>query len=74
MRKKSWVLMSLSAVLLLGSANFADAETLRGALAKAYANNHDLNVARAQLRAMDKGDGTNIVRFKARGGSDDAAS
>lgn len=30
--------------------------------------------ARAQLRAMDEGDGTNIVRFKARGGSDDAAS
>ena len=54
MRKKSWVLMSLSAVLLLGSANFADAETLRGALAKAYANNHDLNVARAQLRATDE--------------------
>ncbi len=46
--------MSLSAVLLLGSASFADAESLRGAMAKAYANNHDLNVARAQLRATDE--------------------
>lgn len=30
--------------------------------------------ARAQLRAMDADEGDNIVRFKARGGSDDAAS
>ena len=46
--------MSLSAALLLGSANLAGAESLRGAMAKAYANNHDLNVARAQLRATDE--------------------
>ncbi len=30
--------------------------------------------ARAQLRAMDEDDGSNVLPFKARGGSDDAAS
>ncbi|WP_279483059.1 sigma-70 family RNA polymerase sigma factor [Aureimonas sp. SK2] len=30
--------------------------------------------ARAQLRAMDGDEGTNVVRFRARGGSDDASS
>lgn len=32
----------------------ADAETLTGALARAYRNNQNLNVARAQLRATDE--------------------
>ncbi len=41
-------------LLLLGSATVTHAETLRGALAKAYQNNQDLNAARAQLRATDE--------------------
>lgn len=54
MRNKSWILASVSALLLVGSAGASNAESLRGALAKAYANNQDLNVARAQLRATDE--------------------
>ncbi|WP_062202891.1 TolC family outer membrane protein [Aureimonas sp. AU12] len=54
LRNKSWILASVSALLLVGSAGASNAETLRGAMAKAYANNQDLNVARAQLRATDE--------------------
>ncbi|MFC0191396.1 TolC family outer membrane protein [Aureimonas pseudogalii] len=39
---------------MISGAGTAGAESLRGALAKSYANNHQLNVARAQLRATDE--------------------
>ncbi|WP_280514903.1 TolC family outer membrane protein [Aureimonas sp. ME7] len=54
MRNKTWILATLSAVLLGATADIASAETLRAAMAKAYANNQDLNAARAQLRATDE--------------------
>ncbi|MET0259416.1 MAG: TolC family outer membrane protein [Methylobacterium sp.] len=54
MRKNSWILASVSALLMMSGAGTAGAESLRGALAKSYANNHELNVARAQLRATDE--------------------
>ncbi|WP_062016757.1 TolC family outer membrane protein [Aureimonas sp. AU4] len=54
MRKRSWILAAVSAALLVGTASGASAETLRGALAKSYTNNQDLNSARAQLRATDE--------------------
>lgn len=40
--------------LLFAAAQPAGAESLKGALAKAYANNPDLNAARAALRATDE--------------------
>lgn len=40
--------------LLIAAAAPAGAESLKGALAKAYANNPDLNAARAALRATDE--------------------
>ncbi|MBB3935058.1 outer membrane protein [Aureimonas phyllosphaerae] len=54
MRKKTWILASLSALLMATSVDFASAETLREALAKAYSNSQSLNSARAQLRATDE--------------------
>ncbi|WP_061932585.1 TolC family outer membrane protein [Aureimonas sp. AU22] len=54
MRKKTWILASLSALLLATSVDLASADTLREALAKAYANSQSLNAARAQLRATDE--------------------
>jgi outer membrane protein len=54
LRKRSWILAAVSSALLVGTAPGASAETLRGALAKAYTNNQDLNSARAQLRATDE--------------------
>ncbi|HWU60840.1 MAG TPA: TolC family outer membrane protein [Ensifer sp.] len=46
---------------LLGLAATVQAETLQGAMAKAYANNPDLNSARASLRATDE----NVTMAKA---------
>ena len=40
--------------LLLATGQPASAETVAGAMAKAYANNPDLNAARAALRAIDE--------------------
>ncbi|WP_161992621.1 TolC family outer membrane protein [Aureimonas leprariae] len=40
--------------LLAGTWSAADAETLNGALARAYRNNQSLNIARTQLRATDE--------------------
>lgn len=40
---------------LMGSVSTLGAETITGAMAKAYANNPDLNAARAGLRATDEG-------------------
>ncbi|WP_244486523.1 TolC family outer membrane protein [Aureimonas sp. Leaf324] len=54
MRKKTWILASLSALLMATSVDLASAETLREALAKAYSNSQSLNSARAQLRATDE--------------------
>lgn len=54
MRKKTWILASLSALLMATSVELAGAETLREALAKAYSNSQSLNSARAQLRATDE--------------------
>ena len=45
--------LALMLVLAPSSASFA--ETITGAMAKAYANNPDLNAARASLRAVDEG-------------------
>lgn len=61
MHKNSWIIASFSALLLMGSAHVTKAETLRGALAKAYSNNQDLNASRAQLRATDE----NVPQAKA---------
>lgn len=54
MRLNSLFLSLLAAGTLLGSAVAVDAETLSGALARAYRNNQSLNIARAQLRATDE--------------------
>ncbi|EAU40534.1 outer membrane protein, nodT candidate [Fulvimarina pelagi HTCC2506] len=43
-----------TAALILSVPSIADAETLQGALAKAYQNSQDLNASRAQLRATDE--------------------
>jgi outer membrane protein len=43
------------AAAFLAAADGASAETLAGAMAKAYENNPDLNAARAALRAVDEG-------------------
>ncbi|MBP0614095.1 TolC family outer membrane protein [Jiella sp. KSK16Y-1] len=52
--KKFTFLALLSASVTLGATLPLSAETLSGALAKAYSNNQDLNAARAQLRATDE--------------------
>ncbi|GGD87055.1 transporter [Aureimonas endophytica] len=44
----------LAAVSVLSLSTAADAETLSGALSRAYRNNQALNIARAQLRATDE--------------------
>ncbi|MCB8837128.1 TolC family outer membrane protein [Aurantimonas sp. VKM B-3413] len=44
----------LTATTLLSSATLSQAESLAGALAKAYQNSQSLNAARAQLRATDE--------------------
>lgn len=44
----------LAAGTLLAGTWIADAETLNGALARAYRNNQALNIARTQLRATDE--------------------
>ncbi|MBB4001753.1 outer membrane protein [Aurantimonas endophytica] len=54
LQKKLWIALALSAGTLLSTGYVANAETLTGALAKAYANSQGLNVARAQLRATDE--------------------
>ena len=51
--KTAVMLAVLPLVALLSSS--ASAETITGAMAKAYANNPDLNAARAGLRATDEG-------------------
>ncbi len=52
-RKTLFFTAALTALALTPVA--ASAETIQGALAKAYKNNPDLNVARAGLRATDEG-------------------
>jgi outer membrane protein len=54
LQKKLWIALALSAGTLLSTGHAAVAESLTGALAKAYANNQNLNAARAQLRATDE--------------------
>ena len=54
MRKTFWLSAALAVGTLLSSSNVSLAESLTSALAKAYANNQDLNAARAQLRATDE--------------------
>ncbi|WP_156382162.1 MULTISPECIES: TolC family outer membrane protein [unclassified Aureimonas] len=54
MRHTVWIGAALAASTFFGTLVSADAENLTGALARAYRNNHDLNVARAQLRATDE--------------------
>lgn len=54
MLKKFTLLALLSASVTFGAPLHVSAETLSGALAKAYSNNQDLNAARAQLRATDE--------------------
>ena len=54
MLKKFTLLALLSASVTLAAMPNVSAETLSGALAKAYSNNQDLNAARAQLRATDE--------------------
>lgn len=46
---------AISVVAIMALPNSAIAESLYGAMAKAYANNPDLNAARAGLRATDEG-------------------
>lgn len=52
-RKTLFVTVALAAAVLMPVT--ASAETINGALAKAYKNNPDLNAARAGLRATDEG-------------------
>ncbi|SKA13115.1 TolC family outer membrane protein [Consotaella salsifontis] len=54
MKAKFWLAVALTAGTILSGAVAADAETLRGALAKAYHNNQSLNAARAEQRATDE--------------------
>ncbi|MEF2073559.1 TolC family outer membrane protein [Consotaella aegiceratis] len=54
MTRRSWITAALAAGSILFGAADVSAETLSGALAKAYANNPDLNAARAELRATDE--------------------
>ena len=61
MKLNSWIKVALAAGTILAGAADASAENLAGALARAYRNNQDLNVARAQLRATDE----NVPQAKA---------
>jgi outer membrane protein len=58
---KFWISTALAAAVLSGGVADAMAESLTGALARAYRNNQDLNIARAQLRATDE----NVPQAKA---------
>nr|WP_306228720.1 MULTISPECIES: TolC family outer membrane protein [unclassified Aurantimonas] len=55
MRSKGLIVVALAAGTALFGGGVVHAETLSGALAKAYTNNPDVNAARAQLRATDEG-------------------
>lgn len=61
MKSNSWIKVALAAGTILAGMGMANAESLTGALARAYRNNQDLNVARAQLRATDE----NVPQAKA---------
>ncbi|MEN3793299.1 TolC family outer membrane protein [Fulvimarina sp. MAC3] len=54
MLTRSWLRALATAGLILSVPVSVDAETLQGALAKAYQNSQDLNGARAELRATDE--------------------
>lgn len=54
MKRSHWFLATTAAVSLLFGATTSNADTLREALALAYANNPSLLAARAQLRAVDQ--------------------
>jgi outer membrane protein len=54
LRHTVWIGAVLAASTFFAGWAPAQAETLSGALARAYRNNHSLNVARAQLRATDE--------------------
>lgn len=57
----SWIKVAVAGGALLAGVLVAEAETLQGALARAYRNNQGLNSARAQLRATDE----NVPQAKA---------
>lgn len=61
MKCNSWIKVALAAGTMFAGVADAGAENLTGALARAYRNNQDLNVARAQLRATDE----NVPQAKA---------
>lgn len=54
MKRSNWFLATTAAIGLLAGTPSATADTLREALALAYANNPSLLAARAQLRAVDE--------------------
>lgn len=54
MKRSNWFLATTAAISMLAGSQSASADTLREALALAYANNPSLLAARAQLRAVDE--------------------
>lgn len=54
MKRSNWVMATTAAIGILAGSNSVSADTLREALALAYANNPSLLAARAQLRAVDE--------------------
>ena len=54
MKRFNWLLATTALFGLMAGGKPADADTLREALALAYANNPSLLAARAQLRAVDE--------------------
>ncbi len=60
-RFRRTLLAAVAVQALLGLSVAAQAETIQGAMAKAYANNPDVNAARASLRATDE----NVTMAKA---------
>ena len=54
-RKRAWASGALALVVALAMVSAADAETIGGALIKAYLNNPDINAQRAAVRASDEG-------------------
>jgi len=52
--KRAWLVGAAAAALCVGLASGARAETIGGALSKAYLNNPDINQQRAAVRAQDE--------------------
>ncbi|WP_156381418.1 TolC family outer membrane protein [Aurantimonas sp. Leaf443] len=61
MRSKFWPVAVLATSVVFAAQGSVRAETLSGALARAYANSQSLNASRAQLRATDE----NVPQAKA---------